>query len=318
MTAPPVVSDPAAVAAQVENGKAPRRRRTPGVGGVRVPFWFVLPAVLGYAAVVLVPNIGGDVLSFTNWDGYTPDIDFVGFANFTRVLEDDNALRAIGNTFLLTIIVSLGQNLLGLLLALGLHSKVKTRMALRLVFFLPVVLTPIVVGYLWKYLLTPEGTVNQVLAAVGLENLQQDWLGNPNLALFSVCASIIWSGAGFSMVIYLAGLQAVPPELLEAAAIDGAGPVRSTISIVLPLINGAIVVNLLLAVLGNLKQFDSVFAMTNGGPAGSTETMATIVYKTAFLYLQYPSALAQGVVLTIVVGVIGFLQYRITQRKALA
>jgi raffinose/stachyose/melibiose transport system permease protein len=110
----------------------------------------------------------------------------------------------------------------------------------------------------------------------------------------------------------------VPPELLEAAAIDGAGPVRSTISIVLPLINGAIVVNLLLAVLGNLKQFDSVFAMTNGGPAGSTETMATIVYKTAFLYLQYPSALAQGVVLTIVVGVIGFLQYRITQRKALA
>jgi raffinose/stachyose/melibiose transport system permease protein len=317
MTAPPGVSHPAELALPVDVAQ-PRRRRSRGVGGVRVPFWFVLPAVVGYAAVVLVPNIGGAVLSFTNWDGYTPEIDFVGFANFTRVLSDDNALRAIGNTFLLTIIVSLGQNLLGLLLALGLNTKVKTRMALRLVFFLPVVLTPIVVGFLWKYLLAPEGTVNQVLAAVGLENLQQDWLGNPNIALFSVCASIIWSGAGFSMVIYLAGLQAVPPELLEAAAIDGATPFRSTISIVLPLINGAIVVNLLLAVLGNLKQFDSVFAMTNGGPAGSTETMATIVYKTAFLYLQYPSALAQGVVLTIVVGIIGFLQYRITQRKALA
>lgn len=320
MTAPPGVSGPTAVAMRKdETPVAPRRKRgRSGVGGVKIPFWFVLPAVIGYAAVVLVPNLSGAVLAFTNWDGYTPEIDFVGLANFTRVLSDDNSLRAIGNTFILTIIVSLGQNVLGLLLALGLNTKVKTRMVLRLVFFLPVVLTPIVVGYLWKYLLTPEGTLNQVLAAIGLENLQQDWLGNPDIALYSVCASIIWSGAGFSMVIYLAGLQGVPPELLEASAIDGAGPARSTISIVLPLINGAIVVNLLLSVLGNLKQFDAVFSMTNGGPAGSTETMATIVYKTAFLYLEYPSALAQGVVLMIVVGIIGFIQYRVTQRKALA
>ena len=319
MTAPPGVSHPTDLALPVDvAGSRPRNRRAKGVGGVRVPFWFVVPAVVGYAAVVLVPNMSGAVLAFTNWDGYTPDIKFVGFGNFSRILSDENAVRAIGNTFLLTLVVSLGQNVLGLLLALGLNTKVKTRMALRLVFFLPVVLTPIVVGFLWKYLLAPEGTLNQVLAAVGLKDLQQDWLGNPHIALFSICAAIIWSGSGFSMVIYLAGLQAVPPELLEAAAIDGATPLRSTVSIVLPLINGAIVVNLLLSVLGNLKQFDSVFSMTNGGPAGSTETMATIVYKTAFLYLEYPSALAQGVVLTIVVGIIGFFQYRVTQRKALA
>lgn len=136
--------------------------------------------------------------------------------------------------------------------------------------------------------------------------------------LYAVCAAIVWQGAGYSMVIYLVGLQAVPSEALEAAAMDGAGPVRRTWSITLPLINGAIVVNLLLTVLGNLKQFDTVFSMTSGGPAGASETMATTVYKSAFLYLQYPNALAQGVLLTLVVGVIGFVQYRLTQRKALA
>jgi raffinose/stachyose/melibiose transport system permease protein len=166
--------------------------------------------------------------------------------------------------------------------------------------------------------LTPTGTVNSFLESVGLGAFQQNWLGNPDLVIYSICAAIIWQGAGYSMVIYLAGLQAVPTEALEAAAIDGAGAFRRTWSITLPLINGAIVVNLLLTVISNLKQFDTVFSMTEGGPAGASETMATIVYKTAFTYLQYPNALAQGVVLTILVGVIGFLQFRLTQRKALA
>jgi len=102
------------------------------------------------------------------------------------------------------------------------------------------------------------------------------------------------------------------------AALDGAGPIRRTVSVVIPLINGAIVVNVLLTLISGLKQFDTVFAMTEGGPSGSTETMATIVYKTAFTLLEYPTALAQGVVLTVIVGVLAFAQYRLTQRKALA
>ena len=207
---------------------------------------------------------------------------------------------------------------MGLALALGLNTKVKSRYILRLVFFLPVVLTPIVAGYLWKYLMTPTGTINNLLEAIGLGALQQNWLGNPNIVLYSICAVIIWQGAGYSMVIYLAGLQAVPADALEAAAIDGAGPIRRTWAITLPLINGAIVVNLLISVVGNLKQFDTVFSMTGGGPSGASETMATIIYKTAFVYLQFPNALAQGVMLTVLVGVIAFAQFRLTQRKALA
>ncbi|MFJ8955148.1 carbohydrate ABC transporter permease [Streptomyces sp. NPDC102381] len=294
--------------------EGPRRHRA----GLRPPVWFVVPAVLIYVAVVIAPNVQGFAYSFTDWDGFGAAASFVGIDNYRHVFADNNATGAIVNTFLLTLLVTIGQNVIGLLLALGLNTKVKSRYLLRLVFFLPVVLTPIVAGYLWKYLLMPEGTLNSVLGSVGLGSLQQDWLGDPDLVLYAVCAAVVWQGAGYSMVIYLAGLQAVPSEALEAAAMDGAGPVRRTWSITLPLINGAIVVNLLLTVLGNLKQFDTVFSMTSGGPSGASETMATTVYKSAFLYLQYPNALAQGVVLTLVVGVIGFFQYRLTQRKALA
>jgi raffinose/stachyose/melibiose transport system permease protein len=288
------------------------------VGGVRAPAWFIIPALVLYALVVLVPNLQGIVYSFTDWDGFTSQLNFVGFENYLSVLSNDNSLRAIGNTFLLTLVVAVGQNVIGLLLALGLNTAVKSKYVLRLVFFLPVVLTPIVTGYLWKYLLTPDGTVNDILGAMGLQGLQQDWLGNPNLVIYSICATIIWQGAGYSMIIYLAGLQGVPEDVLEAAAIDGAGPARRTWSITIPLINGAIVVNMLLCVLGNLKQFDTVFSMTGGGPAGASETMATIVYQTAFVELSYPNALAQGAILTLIVGVLGFVQYRVTQRKALS
>ena len=289
----------------------PRRRAI----GLRPPVWFVLPAVLLYVAVVFLPNIQGLLYSFTDWDGFGTTWNWVGVANFGSVFADPNSMRAIGNTFLLTLVVTLGQNIVGLLLALGLNARIKSKYILRLVFFLPVVLTPIVAGYLWKYLLTPGGSLNSALEGMGLGFLRQDWLGDPDLVIYAICVAIIWQGAGYSMVIYLAGLQAVPAEALEAAAIDGAGAIRRTISIVIPLINGSIVVNMLLSVIGNLKQFDTVFSMTEGGPGSASETMATIVYKTAFTYLRYPNALAQGVILTVLVGVIAFVQFRLTQRK---
>lgn len=303
-----------AAASSTRSPQQPASRQRRKVG-LHPPFWFILPAVLLYLAVVFLPNVQGLVYSFTDWDGFGQTWAWVGLKNFENVFADPNSMRAIGNTFLLTLVVALGQNIVGLLLALGLNTTIRSKYILRLVFFLPVVLTPIVAGYLWKYLLTPGGTINSVLGDMGLGALQQDWLGNPNLVIYAICLAIIWQGAGYSMVIYLAGLQTVPAEALEAAAIDGAGPIRRTISITLPLINGSIVVNLLLSVIGNLKQFDTVFAMTEGGPGSASETMATIVYKTAFTYLRYPTALAQAVILTLLVAVIAFAQFRLTQRK---
>lgn len=293
--------------------KSPRRLRH----GFRPPFWFVVPAAAIYLLIVIVPNLQGFGYAFTNWDGFGTTFKAVGFENFARVLGDPAAVGAIWHTVAIAAIVTVGQNVIGLGLALGLNSQVKSRYVLRLIFFLPVVLTPIVSGYLWSYLLAPTGTFNQILAFFGAGDLSQDWLGNPNLVLGSICVALIWQGSGYSMVIYLAGLQGVPEELLEASAIDGAGSWRRIRSIILPLINGAIVVNVMLALIGSLKQFDLVFVMTGGGPSGASETLATLVYKTAFTNLQYPRALAQGVLLTIVVGVVAFVQFRLTQKKAL-
>ncbi|MVA74707.1 ABC transporter permease subunit [Auraticoccus sp. F435] len=294
-------------------GPTTRRRRSRV--GIRPPKWFVLPALVAYLVVVVVPNLQGFGYSFTTWDGLSPEFEWVGLDNFARVFDDRSSYGAMVNTVLLTLAVVVVQNVLGLLLALGLNTTVKSRYLLRLVFFLPVVLTAIVTGYLWTYLLNPRGTVNQILGALGLEGAQQDWLGDPGVSLWAVAAAIVWQGVGITMVIYLAALQNVPAELVEAAKIDGAGSFRRLMAIVLPLINGAVVINLMLTITGTLKQFDMVYAMTGGGPAGATETISTVIYKNAFTLLDFPLAIAQGVLLTLVVAVIAIAQIRLTRRE---
>lgn len=283
--------------------------------GVRPPVWFLIPALILYTGIVVIPNVRGFGYSFTDWDGILGSFNWVGFKNFTHVFDDSGSLSAFLNTIFLTVVMVVLQNVIGLLLALGCNSLVKSKYWLRLIFFLPVVLTPIVSAYLWSFLLSPDGTVNSALDYLGLGALKQDWLGDPHFSLWSVALAAIWQGVGFTMVIYLAGLQTVPQEILEAAAIDGAGPFRRLIHVVIPLINASIVINVLLTITNGLKQFDLAFAMTGGGPAGATQTMALIIYKNAFTLLDYPTAVAQGVLLTLIVAVVAIFQVRLTTRK---
>lgn len=290
------------------------RRRNPAIG-IRPPKWFVIPALVVYVLIVIIPNAQGFGYSFTTWDGISPDFEWTGLSNFIHAFEDGTSFKAMSNTVFLAVVVVVAQNVIGLALALGLNTAVKSRYVLRLVFFMPVVLTSIVTGYLWTYLLNPTGTVNQILDAIGLGALKQDWLGDPSISLISVAIAIVWQGVGITMVIYLAALQNVPAELIEASMIDGAGPFRRLRSIILPLINGSIVINLMLTITGSLKQFDTVYAMTGGGPAGSTETVSTVIYKNAFTLLDFPLAIAQGVLLTVVVAVLAITQIRLTRRE---
>lgn len=289
----------------------PRRRRAP----VHVPFWFVLPAATVFAFTLLIPSAQGLVYSFTDWDGLTPTTEFVGLDNFVRIFSDGRAAAPIVNTLVLTAVVMVFQNAFGLLLALGLNAVIKSRHLLRVVFFVPVVLTPLVAGYVWSYLLSPRGAINGFLDAVGLGFLAHDWLGSPDTALLSICVAVVWQFSGYSMVIYLAGLQAVPLEVTEAALLDGAGPVRRFWSVTLPLINGAIVINLLLALVGSLSQFDQVMAMTSGGPGNATQTISTTIYKVGIGAGDYPYGIALSVVMALMVGVAAFAQYRLTSRK---
>lgn len=289
--------------------RTPRRRQH------RVPLWFGLPAIAIFAFIIVVPSIQGIALSFTDWNGITADFGFVGFDNFARIFTDPRAIGALQNTIVLAIAVTIFQNALGLALALGVNGRVKSRHILRVIFFTPVVLTPLVSGYIWGYLLSPRGTVNETLEAIGLGFLKQTWLGDPRFALASICVAIIWQFAGYSMVIFLAGLQAIPAEINEAAVLDGASPVRRFISVTLPLINGALVINLLLTLIGSLSQFDQVMAMTGGGPGNATQTISTSIFRIGFAAGDYPYGIALAVVMTVFVAAAAGIQYRLTSRK---
>lgn len=223
--------------------KARRAHNTP-------PWWFALPALLLFAFVVLVPSVRGVYYAFTDWDGLDPHFSFVGLGNFADMFNDADAMQAIWHTLLIAVSITVIQNAVGLLLALGVNTAIKSRNLLRVFLFAPAVITPIVTAYLWRNLLGPDGAVNTLLGAVGLDGRQQDWLGSPSLALWAVVGVIVWQFAGYSMVIFLAGLQSVPQEIHEAAALDGAGPVRRFWSVTRPLLAPAFTINLMLSIIG--------------------------------------------------------------------
>ncbi|TDC81296.1 sugar ABC transporter permease [Actinomadura sp. 7K507] len=299
-------------------GLASRRRpaaaRRPRRMG-RPPGWFLLPALALYAFVVLVPSVQGAGLAFTDWDGLSPTRHFVGLDNFQRMLEDPAARGALRQTLIIAVAVTIIQNAIGLLLALGVHSVIKSRFVLRVLLFAPAVMTPVVTAALWKYMLAPEGALNSLFGAVGLDGLRQNWLGDPDLALASVIGVIIWQFSGYSMVIFLAGLQAIPNEVHEAAAVDGAGPWRRFRSVVLPLLAPATTINLMLSIIGGLKLFDQVWVMTSGGPGNATETLSTLLYKNAFQFNEYGYSVAIAIVLTVFVAVISSGQYGLLRRQ---
>lgn len=300
-------ADPVPIAAV----RRPRR----GGGRPGPPWWFVVPALLLFGFVVLVPSVRGVYYAFTDWDGLSPNFSVVGLGNFVEMVNDPAAVQALRQTLVIAVAITVIQNGVGLLLALGVNSAIRSRNVLRVLLFAPAVITPIVTAYLWRNLLGPDGAVNSLLGAVGLGSWRQDWLGDPDLALWSVVGVIVWQFAGYSMVIFLAGLQSIPREIYEAAAIDGAGRVRRFWSVVRPLLAPAFTVNLMLSIIGGIKLFDQVYALTGGGPGHATDTLSTLIYKDAFTLGEFGYSIALAVVLTIVVAVASTGQYLVLSRN---
>jgi raffinose/stachyose/melibiose transport system permease protein len=276
---------------------------------------FLVPAVIPYVFVVIVPSLQGVAYSFTDWNGLNPDFGWVGFDNYVRLFSDQAAVRAVTNTLTLAIIVTVFENVIGLALALALHTRIKSRNALRVVFFAPVVVLSVVVAFLWQFIYTPNGPINQVLQTVGLGEWTQNWLGDPDIALYAISVIMIWQFSGYAMVIYLAGLQGVPQEQLEAAQIDGAGAFQRFWYIVRPLLAPAITVNVMLALIRGLMSFDQIWVTTQGGPAQSTETLSTLVYRNAFQYGEFSYSAAIAVVLAAFVAALAIIQYRLLSRS---
>jgi raffinose/stachyose/melibiose transport system permease protein len=270
-----------------------------------------LPALLVYVLVVVYPSLAGAAYAFTDWSGIG-GASWVGLENFENLFSDDQSFGALKNTLKLTVFIVVVQNAIGLALALGVHTAIKSKYVLRTIFFAPAVVSPVVIAFLWKYLFNPQpdAGLNALLGFFGLDFLQQNWLGDPAVALWAVGITVVWMYAGYSMVIFLAALQGVPRELEEAAELDGAGRFKRFRYVILPLIAPAMTINLMLSTIGGLKLFDQVFAITNGGPGYASETLSTLIYKQAFVFGRYGYSTAVALVLALMVAAIAIVQLK--------
>jgi raffinose/stachyose/melibiose transport system permease protein len=269
-----------------------------------------------YALIVLYSSLAGAYYAFTDWSGIG-SAKWIGLENFKTLFRDEQSFGSLVNTLKLTAFIVVVQNAIGLALALAVHTRIKSRNVLRVFFFAPAVLSQVVIAFLWKYMLNPQpdAGLNAMLGFFGLGFLQQNWLGDPSVALWAIGLTVVWQYSGFSMVIFLAALQGIPRELEEAAAIDGAGRFQRLHRIVLPLIAPAMTINLTLSTIGALKLFDQVFAITNGGPGYSTETLSTLIYKQAFVFGAYGYSTAVALVLTLLVAGLALVQVRYLQSR---
>ena len=249
-----------------------------------LPTWlaFVSPALLAYLAITVVPMLSSVYLAFTDWDGGS-SLRFIGAANFKEMADDSMVIQPMLNTLFYALAITILQNVLGLIFAVGTESGITGGKALQTIFFLPSLLSSLLVGYIWGYILEPTmGTVNTLLSSVGLGGWARGWLSEPALARWMIVLVTVWQFAGYSMIIYIAGLRSVPAELYEAAAIEGASPVAKFRTITFPMIAPSFTINIVLCTIGDLKMFDVVYALTGGGPGYATESIATIIYRLGF------------------------------------
>jgi raffinose/stachyose/melibiose transport system permease protein len=278
-----------------------------------VPWLLLLPGGAIYVAVMIAPAIASVVYSLTDFTGLG-EAHFIGLDNYRETLSDPQASGSLKNTLLLTVVSVVVMNAIGLVLALALHRPFRGRTLLRVIFFAPVVLSPVVIGYLWQYIYSPDGGINRVLGTFGLDGLEHVWLGEPGVALWAIAAVFIWQNVGLSMIIFAAGLEGVPDDLLEAAELDGAPPWRRFRDIVFPLLAPALTVNVALALIGGLRIFDQVLAMTGGGPGYATETVSTVIYK-EFANGEYAYSTALAVELTAVIVLLSAAQVLVLRRR---
>ncbi|SDW42984.1 multiple sugar transport system permease protein [Amycolatopsis xylanica] len=290
---------------RADRSKVPtRRRRKPILPRVWHFASFGAPGVLIYLCFVMAPILISFGYSLTNYNPFNPPTKFVGLENYKNLFSDETFLTALWVTTVLTLIVVIVPNVLGLGIALLLDKKGWLYNALRTVFFTPVILSSVVVSIIWQKLLDDQGPVNQALRAFGVEH-PPGWLSDPDIALYSVASIVCWQMLGFCVVVYLAGLQGVPAELLEAAEIDGAGPWRRFRAVTWPLLAPSLTINTVVMLISAFKTYDYVKVITNGGPgSGTTATIAFNVLATGLDANHAGYASAMAVVMLTIVAVV--------------
>lgn len=277
-----------------------------------VPVVFCLPAFVLLAAVIGIPSMTTLVMSLFNWDGLGTR-EFVGLRNFYEVLFGDSVFRiALVNNIKWAAIFLTIPIMMGLIIAFMLASVQRFRLLYMTIFFIPVILSRVVVGRLWGWILNPFFGINDLFVKLGWGSLAQSWLGDPEIALYSIAFVDNWTWWGFVMVIFLAAYQQIDPTYYEAAVIDGASPLQKFRYVTIPLVRPTLNFILLLTAVWSFKAFDFVYIMTQGGPGNATEMLSTWIYKQGILNFRagYASALAVVLLLFSAFIIGGFLALR--------
>ena len=273
------------------------------------------PALVLFAGFVLLPIVIAAYYSVFTWTGFGPLNAFVGLHNYRVAFADPVFRQAIEHVFIITVLSLVIQLPLSLGIALLLNRKFPGRSFLRVVVFAPYVLPPAVTAVMWSLMLQPGGFVDQVMKAAGLGGFVQLWLANTHIVLYTNFVVLTWQYIGFGIVLLLAGLQGVPVELREAAAIDGATPWQATRRVTLPLLGPTIRIWIFLTVIGSLQVFDVVWILTGGGPANASATMSTYMIQSGFRSLEFGYGTAIAVILFVFCLIFSLLYQRFALRR---
>jgi raffinose/stachyose/melibiose transport system permease protein len=251
-----------------------------------------------YVFVVVMPLILAFNYSLYDWSG-GPRMRFVGLSNYAELIKDTDFWLSFKNNIIITLLCIVGQIGIAFILAALMTTRVlKFKEFHRTVIFLPVVLSAVVIGFIWTLMYNQQiGILNWILRAIGLESLIKPWLDDPKIVIYSVSVPLIWQYIGFYLVILMASLQSIPKEIFEAAEIDGADGFKRTIYIILPLLADTLKVSVMLCIAGNMKVFDHIYVMTGGGPGKSSMVMAQYAYNNSFIMfkLGYGSTISVGI-----------------------
>lgn len=287
------------------------------LGRVRIGFWMVVPGLAVYSLIVAYPTLMAIYYSFTNWDGLGSGSRFVGLGNYiTAVTGDPEVRQAFTHTLLAALCITVGGNVAGLVVALVLQRRNRLNYVLRLLWFLPAALPTIIAGYIWLFLYSPQGPLIEIWKALLPHTTPPGFLGDPNEALWCIIAIAIWQSTGFAMIIFLAALEGIDREIIEAAQVDGAGHFRRLRHITLPLLRPAVGVSGVITVMNGMFLFGEVIATTNGGPGYSSQTLATELFRQAFEFEKFGYGMAVGNLLAIIsVAAAGLVLWMVSVRE---
>lgn len=298
----------------------PRKQRTPPPGsgrkrrgmGASYPTWFFIPSAALYIVLFAVPTFASFYFSLTRWTLF--DIEFIGFDNYVQFFTEPMLIQGFVNTFVYGFVTSALKVIIGLALALLLTGSILGRGYLRSTIFFPVLVSTVGVGIAFKVLMDPfDGLINETLATLGIQG--PGWLTDPAWALLSVALVDVWKGVGIATLIFIAGLVAIPQEYFEAAKVDGASAWQRFRNITMPLVQPATATVILLSLIGGLRSFELIWAMTKGGPGFTSDVIASVIYKQYQAGFYGLSTAGNVVLFLVVTAIIVPIQYILNKRQ---